>query len=253
MAISLQSLKTGVELNAPRTILYGQAGIGKTTFGAGCPGAVILPLEDGFGDMSVTRFPLLQSWEAVLEALRCLIKEDHKFQTIVIDTIDRLEKLIFAQVCKDEEKDSIEKIGYAKGYIYALKYWEELLSLLTILREKKHMMVMLIAHSTIKTFTPPDPHLDPYDVYKLDLHDKAANMLKDWVDMVLFAKYKVWTKVKNKIDRAKAVGEGERFIYTEERPSHWGKNRYHLPYELPFPKEGAWQIIQDHLLKLKTK
>lgn len=251
MAISLKDLQKGPRSKAPAMVFYGVSGIGKTTFAAGCPGAVFVLTEDGLGTLDVAHFPVAQSWQQIKETLTALCVEDHKYQTVVIDTLDRLEKLIFAQVAKDHEKTSVEDLGYGKGYVYALTYWEELLKALNYLRETKGMMVVLLGHSTIRTFTPPDPNLDPYDLYKLELHDKAANMLKDWCDMLLFARYKVYTKLQRGAvqKKARGLGEGERCILTEERPSHWAKNRFGMAYELPFPKENAWEVVFEAMTK----
>lgn len=243
MAIDLKSLiKTGVDLKPPRMVIYGGAGIGKTTFASKFANPIFIPTEDGFGTLDVSKFPVAENWDEVKSYLTILCSEDHNYQTVVIDTLDKLEKLIWAKVAEDEDKDHVSKIGYAKGFEYALKYFNELLTALDYLREKKGMQVILTCHSVIKTFSPPDN--ESYDLFRLELHEKAANVIRDWADIILFVRSNVITK-KNSSGEIQAVGGNEKVMLTEERPAHWGKNRYSLPYEMPF----SYEVFNSELLK----
>lgn len=238
--ITLTSLKKGPEKKPPRLILYGPQGIGKTTFAAQAPAPVFIQTEDGIGVLDYPRFPLCQSWEDIIGCLSALATEEHNFKTVVIDTLDQLEKLIFKKVSQDHGKTSIEQIGYAKGYIFALEYWEQLKQALDYLREAKGMFVLLIGHSLIKQYNSPDT--DPYDRYRLDLHEKAVMSLFDWADGILFANYKTFLKESDsKTGKGRGIGTGERRLYAEERPAYLAKNRYRLPPELPFD----WTAFSD--------
>ena len=57
MAISLASLKRTTGLAAPRILVHGVAGVGKTTFAAGAPAPVFICTEDGLGTLEATHFP----------------------------------------------------------------------------------------------------------------------------------------------------------------------------------------------------
>lgn len=254
MAISLSSLKRGKENKPPRIILYGDNGIGKTTFAAGAPNPVMIQTEDGIGELEIPRFPLAKTYDEVKASLETLVNENHDFQTVEIDSMDWMERLIFKKVCEDKGKDSIEEIGYAKGYTFALKYWDEIIDLLDRLRDEKQMIILLLGHVQTKRFDPPDG--DSYDRYRFDMHDKSSSVLLDWADCVLFAKYKVFTKKSgdgfNQRSQAVAPPGEDRFLYTQERPSHWAKNRYSLPYEIPFRKEDSWKTFMDALINSST-
>ena len=65
---------------------------------------------------------------------------------------------------------------------------------------------------------------------------RAAALLQEHSDIVLFANYRVSTVkadvgFNKKVTRA--LGSGERVLYTEERPAFLAKNRYGLPDVLP--------------------
>ena len=105
---------------------------------------------------------------------------------------------------------------------------------LNALRDDKGMTVIQIAHTDIKRFDSPEH--DPYDRYVIKLHARAAALLQEHSDIVLFANYRIST-VKADVGFnkkvARAVGSGERVLHTSERPAFLAKNRYGLPDTLP--------------------
>ena len=189
-------------------------------------------------------FPLLTSYPQVIDALTALYHEEHAFKTVVIDSLDHLEPLIWAQVCSEHDKGCIEEFGYGKGYVEALNHWRNLLSWLNALRSKKGMAIILIAHAEIKRFESPE--VDSYDRYQIKLHKRASELVQESMDCVLFANYKT---VINKEDagfgkkKARGVATGQRVLYTEARPAFVAKNRYSLPPELPMSWEAFSQAL----------
>jgi hypothetical protein len=244
MAISLDDLSTDPTVAPPRIVLYGPHGIGKTTFGAGAPGPVVLPFEDGLGKLEVTHFPLLGSYGEAMEALAALYTGDHDFRTLVIDTVDWLEPLIWAETCRKEGWPNIESPGWGKGYVAALDQWRAFLEGINALRHEKRMTAVLLAHTEIRRFDAPDS--EPYDRYQIKLQPRASALLEEWADAVLFANFRTFT-AKSDVGFNKqvtrGVGAGERLLFSEERPAHKAKNRYGLPPELPF----AWGALEDAL------
>lgn len=108
MAISLQSLRRSTALTPPRLLVHGVAGVGKSTFAAGSDKAVVVPTEDGLGVLQVPHFPLARSFEDVLQALASLHAEEHEFRTVVVDSVDWLEPLIWQHACQLNNWSSIE-------------------------------------------------------------------------------------------------------------------------------------------------
>jgi len=244
MAISLKSISRNVAVTTPRIVLYGPHGIGKSTFGAMAPQSIFLPLEDGMGRLVVDHFPLMTSWSDVMDAIGTLYQEEHDYKTIVVDTIDWLEPLVWTEACRRHEKANIEDFGYGKGYLMAAEVWREFLTGLNALRTEKSMIVVLLAHSEIRRFE--DPAADPYDRYQIKLHQRATALIEEWADCVLFANFKTYvtqTKVGFNQTVRRGIGTGERTIYTEERPAFRAKNRYSLPPELPLSWEAFAKAI----------
>ena len=251
MAYSLTQIQKGVQHRAPRILMLGVEKVGKSTFAAGAPNPIFLPIkgEEGIDALDVASFPTASNFADVIGYLGVLLGEDHEYQSVVIDSTSALEPLIWADVCRLANVGSIEKVGggFAKGYVEALAQWRLLTDWLDALRAQKNMASILIGHVKVKAFN--DPTQDSYDTYMWDINDKASAMLIRWADSILFANGKAAVK-KEDLGFNKAKGRaidtaaGERFLYTQKRPAHPGGGRGvygHLPYELPL----TWQAFQD--------
>ena len=234
MTISLQNVKSGVSLIPPLVMVYGTHGVGKTSFAASAPSPIFIQTEDGLGLIDAPTFGLLRSMDEVMQAIGSLYSQDHQYQTVVLDSADHLENLVWAQACKDNEWNSIEQPGYGRGYVAALDQWRLVIEGLRALRDDKKMTVLIIAHSQINRFDAPDN--EPYDRYSPKLHKGASALLQEAMDAVLFANYRIST-VKSDAGFGKkvtrAVGGGDRVLYTEERPAFLAKQRYNLPAMIP--------------------
>ena len=116
----------------------------------------------------------------------------------------------------------------------ALEFWRAFLDGLNALRDERGMAVILIAHSEIRRFDSPET--EPYDRYQPKLHARASALLREHVDAVLFANYRVSTvraEVGFNKKVARAVGNGDRLLHTAERPAFLAKNRFGLQEQLP--------------------
>lgn len=230
----LQAIQKGRNQLPRRVLLYGVHGVGKSTFGAMAEKPIFIQTEEGINDLEVDRFPLATRYADVLASLSALYSEPHEYRTVVIDSLDWLERLIFGEVCAQRGVESIEDIGYAKGYVFALTQWREVLAGLDALRAHRGMSVILIAHAAIEKFN--NPETDSYDRYVPRLQKQASALVQEWCDEVLFATYRVLTKTTSEgfdRKRTQGIGTGERIIRTAERPAHVAKNRLNLPEEFP--------------------
>ena len=117
----LESITRGKENKPPRLFVYGQEGVGKTSLAASAPNPVFVQTEDGLGEIDTAKFPLAKSLADVTSAMTALRDDPHDFQTVVLDSADWLERLIWDRVCQDFGVRSIEKAdgGYGKGYVRA--------------------------------------------------------------------------------------------------------------------------------------
>jgi len=248
MAISLASLKRVSAVMPPRILVYGPPGMGKTTFASEFPSPVFIQVEDGTpSGLEIDTFGHLQSFSEVMEALYALANEQHDHQTVVIDSIDKLEPLVWAQTCEDNKWSDIESPGYGKGYIAADAVWRELFGVVNLLRNSG-MAIVFIAHSTIDRFD--DPQTTSYSRYDIRIHKRAMALFQDDSDAILFINQDVTVKEKDAgfgKKEAKATGGGNRFIYTEGRPSFVAKNRYGFPDKILYRQGEGFAAIAPYL------
>lgn len=243
----LNTIHQGRRPQPPRLVIYGIEGIGKSTTAAQAPEAIFIPTEDGLGQIDCASFPLATTLNDVSNAIDALITETHDFQTVVIDSLDWLERLIWDRLCQDYGVNSIEKVdgGYAKGYTHALTFWRALLAGLDALRSRG-MCVILLAHAKVETFS--DPEVGAYDRFSPRLNKHANAVVTEWADAVLFATRKIITRTEEAgfnqtRTLASGLGKdgGDRILRCIGSPACVAKNRYDLPAELPL----SWSAILD--------
>jgi len=232
--ITLANIRSGVSVAPPLCMIYGPHGVGKTSFAASAPNPIFLQTEDGLGMIDAPTFGTLKTYDEVMQAIGCLYTEDNEYKTVVLDSADHLEPIIWAQACKDNNWANIETPGYGRGYVSALDLWRTLIDGLRALRDERSMCVLVIAHAKIERFESPET--EAYDRYSPKMHKGASALLQEAMDAVLFANYRVST-VKSDAGFGKkttrAVGGGDRVLYTEERPAYLAKQRYNLPTSIP--------------------
>lgn len=248
----MERIHQGRRHSPPRLLIYGTEGIGKSTTASQAPRPIFVPTEDGLDQIDCASFPLATTLNEVRSALSDLLREEHDFESVVIDSADWLERLIFDALCEQYGVSSIEKVdgGYARGYTHALTHWRALLDDLDQLRNRRGMCVILLAHAKVEKFE--DPEHAAYDRYSPRLHKHANALITEWADGVLFATRKIITRTQDGgfgRDRTIAAGlgkdGGERVLRTVGSPACVAKNRYGLPAELPL----SWPALMQALTR----
>ena len=82
----MNTLVKGKQELPPRICIYGNHGIGKSTIAAQFPDPIFINTEDGLDSLDVTSFPRAQEIGDVVEAIKSLLREEHAFKTLVIDS-----------------------------------------------------------------------------------------------------------------------------------------------------------------------
>lgn len=238
--MSLAAVTKGPRRAPQRTVIYGTEGIGKSTWASHAPGVIWLPVEEGANALDVASFPRVLSWGDVIDALDVLTKEEHEYKTLVVDTLDALEPIVWARTCAtrlngEKRATSIEDYGFAKGYIYAVDLWSELLSRLDALRDQRGLDVILVAHAALITIKSPDT--EDFQRYDLKLHHKASARVREWADHVVFATNQLGLAKVNQ--RMKVTSLGDRVLHTVSAAGWAAKTRSDAPAELPLSYD-AW-------------
>jgi hypothetical protein len=252
--INLSELKPKKDIKPPRIVLYAEGGFGKSTFASEAPNPIFMDIEQGAGNLNVTRVPTA-TYNSIEDIIISLRDQDHDFKTLVVDSIDWLERLIIENTCQEYGVKAIEDIGYGKGWESVVKKFNRVLSGFDAL-QRKGMVIIILAHRAVKKHDTPTG--ESYDIWTPKLHgtttkgDSNIGLLTEWCDILLFGEHGVVTKqvdkgFGNKVE--KAVAHSDKIVHTEAGPAFMAKSRYELPSTIPFTKGSAWANFYNELKK----
>lgn len=280
----LDRVRTGRIHTGKRFTFYGVEAVGKTSLGAAAPGPILIDIEDGSSHLDVPRYLFRDgdprghvpiTLQEVYAAVADLTRSPHDYQTLVIDTVDSLEPMIWRYVCeRDSGKQSnlnksgkklisIESYGYGRGYVVALDQWRDLAARLDRLRVERGMNIVLLSHSQIRTFKNPEG--EDFDRYQLRIKDSAAAFLREWCDLVGYCCFEnVAAKLNDDDSKAKGFSTGRRLIMLERTAAYDAKTRVPMPREIEMSQDDPWgpfgralqegsEATPDHLAKLIKK
>lgn len=223
------NITRGVAADPPRIVIHGTPGIGKSTLASKAPNPIFLDLEHGTLQLDVARVNDIETWEQLLAAIRALTTEPHDFKTLVLDTLDRAEWLCWQHVCAKAKVSGIEAVGkYGRGYLAAYEEFRGLARALDALRAKRHMAVIVVAHSKVEN--APNAAGDEHQRWTLKVHKLVAGLFYESFDVILFARLEIFT---SKSEGGKVKGHGDaRVLETQEAGAWLAKNRYGLPRQM---------------------
>ena len=236
----LSKIKRGDASLPDRVLLAGPEGIGKSTFASGAPAPLFICAEDGLKGLDHVQRLSPESLQEVHQIIDELIVDRKGYKTLVIDTADWLERLIYAGICQRDGKSNIEDYGYGKGYVIAENELVNILGKLDKLRSKG-MGIVILSHVQIKTFN--DPTGESWDRYEMKGHKRMTGILREWTDACLFAVREV-VKTKAKSDRNEKTIDGGKVIHTEWSPAWDAKNRLNLPAKIEV-EELNWEDFDN--------
>jgi hypothetical protein len=213
---------------APRIILYGAAKCGKTTMASLFPNPVFIDLEDAFGHLQVESFPTCSTFADAYLQLEYLLNEKHDYETVIIDTIDKLESVLFADIAKNAGVKSAGAIKYGVGYVDATATMVTLMALLDKLKNKG-IIVVLLAHNMLRE---PDALTD-YKVHQIALHQKTARAFVGWADMLVFLRRDVRVETDAK-GKNSALDTGKYVMTPSITATVEAGNRYGLVKEVQY-------------------
>jgi hypothetical protein len=232
---------TDARSRPPAIVVYGDSGIGKSTFASTALKPIMLDLEKGSAYLDVPKV-MPETFNDVLGWLDTILTGKHEYKTVVIDTLDWLEGLIHKQVCKDTgAKDILDNrndgTAYGRCHVQALNLFLQVRDKLNLIRDQRGMAIILLAHTIKKRID--DPLDGSYDKHVIKLHEKIAAATVEWADAVLLAKKKL-------IQSGDRLIESGAVLVTSGSLGATAKNRLNLPAEIPFSWDGFISAINTN-------
>lgn len=236
------NITRGIVSTPPRLVVYGKAGLGKTSFACGVEypstrareDVLCLDYEGGTNTIDVSRVKGASSWKGSLDLITEASLEKGPWKTIVLDTVDKLEDQATKAVCIEGKKESLADFKYGDGFEALAAKWREILWSLEEARDNGRT-VILVCH--VQTKTIDDPTLGKYDRYIPALSKRCWGATHRWADAVLFANYE------QGLHEGRAIQTGKRLLYTVEGTGFESKNRYGLPSVMPL----SWSVFEREM------
>lgn len=226
------SLLNQISKPADRPIIMtitGDSGLGKTTLACTFPKPIVIRAEDGLqaipSGLRPDAFPVLTSEAQLWDQLMALVKEEHDYKTVVIDSVTALERLFIQSIVDSDPKKprSINQAlgGYGAGLMAVGGLHQRVRKACGLLNEKG-MHVVFVAHADTETIELPDQ--DPYTRYNMRLGKRSIAPYVDDSDIVGFLKLQTFTTGDG--DRKKAISDGTRLLVTYSTAANVSKNRF---------------------------
>lgn len=213
--------------------ICGDVGTGKTSLAATFRDAFLIrttgegvptdiadpPLTLGETDTSVKLF----------DQLKALAWDDHKFRTLILDSVSGLERMFIQEILDKEPGKGMNKAagGYGNARDIVAAQHMQVRKMAERLRERG-MNIVFISHVNIVRVDPPE--IDGFNKYVLSMHDKSSPSYLADVDVVGFLRQATILRDVNGVK--KAISTGERVLNTHASPSSPAKNRVGLPEEI---------------------
>ena len=195
-------------------LIYGQEGSGKTNLAKRFPKPVIVRTEKGVSEKGgIYSDPTTygELWDDLISIYEQGMPQGST--SLVIDSVTKAETLINSQFCAQQGISELQDLGGKKmggAYVWreaVMNIWNDFLSLLSAIRERHEINIVLVAHNKMKQEKRVDS--DSYNMEDLDLlNPRAVEAIRRWSDVNAFIYKKVVVtnttgndKMKNNIAR----------------------------------------------------
>ena len=211
----------GKTLTAPKVMIYGLAGVGKSTLAGKFSRPLFLDFEGGLNYFDVARTPQIQDLDTFYKYLGELYhKTEREYDTIVIDSADWLVRKTVekaAGISRDNLEETLNRSngGYGNGKQVLENHIRTKLLPTLVALNKKGYGIVLVAHAERKIMMDAEgvdiEQISP----KIDIN--TMNVFVEWCDNVLYLK---------------KDAEGERVLVFESDNVALAKNRLGLTGEV---------------------
>lgn len=213
----------GQELTAPKLMLYGLSGVGKSSLAAKLKNPIFLDFEGGLNYLGVDRTAqytdLEDFYKDLVELYRKAEAGKREYDTVVIDSVDWMVRKVVekaAGISKVNLSETLNRSngGYGNGKQVLENHIRTKLLPLLVLLNKMGYGICLVAHADRKDLMDADGVDTERIAPKIDVN--TMNVFVEWVDNVFYLKNI----------------NGERYLVLEGDSNVLAKNRLGLTGEV---------------------
>lgn len=218
----MQVLK-GQTLTAPKLMLYGLSGVGKSSLAAKLKNPIFLDFEGGLNYLGVDRTPqyldLDEFYKDLIELYRKAEAGKREYDTLVIDSVDWLVRKVVEKAAGIDKHNLTETLnrsngGYGNGKQVLENQIRTMLLPLLVSLNKQGYGICLVAHAERKDLMDADGVDTERIAPKIDIN--TMNVFVEWCDNVFYLKNI----------------NGERILVLEGDDNVLAKNRLNLTGEV---------------------
>lgn len=218
----MQVLK-GQALTAPKLMIYGLSGVGKSSLAAKLKKPIFLDFEGGLNYLGVDRSSLYTDldtfYKDLVELYRKAESGNREYDTIVIDSVDWMVRKVVEKAAGIDITNLTETLnrsngGYGNGKQVLENHIRTKLLPLLVLLNKMGYGICLVAHADRKDLMDADGVDVERVTPKIDVN--TMNVFVEWVDNVFYLK----------------CVDGKRYLVMEGDSNVLAKNRLNLTGEV---------------------
>lgn len=217
---------TGGKKASPlRGIIYGDNGIGKTTFASSGKNPIIMDMEGNCGHIDAPSCRIID-FDEFNGFLNELLSQDSGCKTLVIDSLDSLQVFLAEKI---SQKYTPQELGFGKSNAIWAREIKEITAKLEKLSSLKGMNILFTAHWKVKAAN--NPMTEQYDRYDLRINEEMRTGFCNWVQFILLATKEIVFEDKKDagFGKKKAKNVERRVLHTRGAPTYYGKNVFNLP------------------------
>lgn len=256
----LNAVTSGASRNGLRMVIAGQEKMGKTTLCAGAPTPLLVPLEVGFAGVSISKTPMLQTWEEtqslVGEIIQSAQRGQFPYRTLIFDSTTALERQIHDAIIRRDpsyraggkKTITMESAhgGYGKAYNLANEEFDSFLAQCDQLAVHAGINIVLTCH--VFSSKIMDPTAGEYDSWDLLLHSPKnaktygkRERITQWADVIGFLYDPIFVSKTDNMSKAITQNKG-RVLAISRTPAYTAGNRFAMNGEIsiPAPPANGW-------------
>lgn len=225
--------EVNVKLSDQIILVYGRPGIGKSTLCSYWDEALFIATEPGLHHLSVYSVNV-NTWEKFLEVCKEISTGQHKFKTLVIDTIDNLTVFVNDYICRKNDISHISEMPMGKGWAMATSELIRVISKLSMMG----IGLIMVGHckqEEIETKTKK------FNRWTVNLGGKTQDAVLAMPEIILF------------MDSDMKSGVEVGFIRTKPSMYYEAKDKSkRLPDPIEFPLDNP-RVAYDQIVKAFSK